>query len=63
MRERRKATPPIKFLEDLRVLRDALMEKGWDAGTLRYEEVQGAGHNEQAWAGRLGSVLTWLFGR
>lgn len=54
---------PAQVIEDLRLLRDALVEKGWDADTLHYEEIQGAGHNEQAWAGRFGSVLRWLFGK
>ncbi len=51
-------------VEDLRMLRDALVEKGWREGeTLRYAEVEGAGHNEQAWAARFGAVLEWLFPR
>ena len=54
----------IRTIEDLRLLRDALLEKGWQPDvTLRYWEVEGAGHNESAWAARFGSVLQWLFGK
>lgn len=55
---------PGQAIEDLRLLRNALMEKGWQEGvTLHYWEVAGAGHNEQAWAARFGAVLRWMFGR
>ncbi|SPE38495.1 putative esterase [Candidatus Sulfopaludibacter sp. SbA3] len=55
---------PARTIEDLRLLRDALVEKGWQEGaTLRYWEVEGAGHNEQAWGARFGAVLRWMFGR
>ena len=37
-----------------------LRAKGWD-GDLHYEEAEGAGHNEQAWAARFGRVLEYLF--
>ena len=51
-------------IDDLRLLRDALLAKGWQEGaTLRYQEVDGAGHNEQAWGARFGNVLEWLFPR
>jgi len=45
-------------LADLRLLRDALVEKQWD---LRYCEAEGAGHNEAAWGARFGAVLKFLF--
>ena len=49
-------------IADLRILRDALMEKGWRQGSdLCYCEVEGAGHNEQAWGARFGDVLRYLF--
>lgn len=55
---------PGRVIEDLRLLRHALTEKGWEDGkTLRYWEVEGAGHNEHAWASRFGEVLKWLFPR
>jgi predicted alpha/beta superfamily hydrolase len=59
----REGDAPAQAIEDLRLLRDALVEKGWQEGvTLHYSEVEGAGHNEQAWGARFGAVLQWLFG-
>ena len=53
---------PEAVIEDLRLLRDALLQKGWQEGTtLHYLEAVGAGHNEQAWGARFGAVLEWLF--
>ena len=53
---------PQQVVEDLRLLRGALLEKGWrEFVDLRYSEVPGAGHNEQAWAARFGSILEYLF--
>ncbi|MDR3700400.1 MAG: alpha/beta hydrolase-fold protein [Candidatus Sulfopaludibacter sp.] len=53
---------PAEVIADLRLLRDALLEKGWREGvTLHYLEAAGAGHNEQAWGARFGAVLEWLF--
>jgi predicted alpha/beta superfamily hydrolase len=50
-------------IADLRMMRDALLEKGWRYEVdLAYYEVPGAGHNEQAWAARLGEVLRYLYG-
>jgi predicted alpha/beta superfamily hydrolase len=49
-------------VEDARLLRDVLVEKGWRPGsTLEYREFAGAGHCEAAWGGRLGEVLSYLF--
>jgi enterochelin esterase-like enzyme len=45
---------------DLRILRDALLAKGW-AHHLEYREVEGAGHDELAWRQRFGDVLRWMF--
>jgi len=45
-------------VEDLRLLRDVLREKGIDPG---YLEVAGAGHNEAAWRARFGAILQFLF--
>lgn len=45
-----------------RVLRDCLLEKGWRMGeTLRYLEVPGAQHSENAWAARIDKVLKFLY--
>ena len=51
-------------IADLRLLRDALLERGWREGVdLCYREIPGAGHNEQAWGARFGDVLECLFPR
>jgi predicted alpha/beta superfamily hydrolase len=53
---------PEKVVEDARLLRQALGAKGWREGdNLCYREFPGAGHNEQAWAGRFALVLEYLF--
>jgi predicted alpha/beta superfamily hydrolase len=45
-------------------VRDALVEKGWTLGSdLRYVEVEGAEHTEDAWAARFPDVLRFLFPR
>ena len=47
---------------DARALRDALVAKGWVLEhDLHYLEVEGAQHNESAWASRVGDVLKWLY--
>ena len=52
------------FVEQAQELRDALVEKGWRIGQdLAYCEIEGAGHNEAAWAARFGQVLGYLFER
>ena len=49
-------------LDDARRLRDALVAKGWQAGRdLAYVEAQNAGHNEHAWAARVGPMLRFFF--
>jgi len=49
-------------IAELRMLRDALLARGWREGVdLRYSEVQGAAHNEDAWGARFGTVLEYLF--
>ena len=51
-------------IADLKLLRDALVEKGWREGVdLRCTVVPGAGHNERAWGARFGEVLQYLFPR
>ncbi len=50
--------------EGTRLLRDALTVRGWrEGGDLHYLEVEGAAHNEAAWAARTRPLLQWLFGR
>jgi predicted alpha/beta superfamily hydrolase len=47
--------------EKTRLLRDALVARGWREGVdLRYVEAEGQGHNETAWAQRIGPALAWL---
>jgi len=49
-------------LAGARRVRDALLAKGWTEGdTLHYEEVEGAGHSEQAWAALAPAMLRFLF--
>jgi predicted alpha/beta superfamily hydrolase len=53
---------PDRTVADVRKLRDALERKGWKRDVdLAYFEDQGAGHNENAWASRVGSMLQFLF--
>ena len=48
-------------LDDQRALRDALVARGYREGVdLHYEEIEGAPHNERAWAARLDRILAWL---
>jgi predicted alpha/beta superfamily hydrolase len=45
-----------------RLLRDALVKKGWVVGQdLMYLEADGGEHNEASWAARVGPVLEFLF--
>jgi len=47
---------------DARDLRDALLQKGWREGRdLAFDVDPGAKHDEAAWAGRIDSILTFLF--
>jgi len=47
--------------EKTRLLRDALVSRGWrEGGDLRYLEAEDGGHGEAAWAERLGPLLRWL---
>ena len=51
-----------KTVRDARELRDELMKAGWALGAdLVYAEIPEAGHNEAAWAGRVGPFLRFLF--
>lgn len=53
---------PQRILNDVRKLREALVQKGWKQGVdLSYLEAEGAGHNEGAWASRVGLMLQFLF--
>ncbi len=49
-------------LDDVRMLKAALVGAGWVAGKdLHYAEYEGGRHSEEAWADRAGEMLTWLF--
>jgi len=49
-------------VRDVEQFRDVLLEKGWRLGQdLRYQRIEGAEHNESAWAQRVGPFLQFLF--
>jgi len=49
-------------IPDVRLLRDALVAKGWVIPEdLMYFEARGGEHNERSWAKRVGKVLKFLF--
>ncbi len=49
-------------LRGARLLRSALIDKGWLEGRdLDYNEAKGAGHNEAAWTQRVAPMLRFLF--
>ena len=49
-------------VEDTRLLRDALVNKGWALNTqLKYTEVAGGKHNEASWSARFGDILKYLY--
>jgi len=51
-----------RIVHDVARFRDALLEKGWKLGEdLHYERVEGAEHNEAAWAKRVGPFLQFLY--
>jgi predicted alpha/beta superfamily hydrolase len=51
-----------KTVRDARELRDELVRAGWILGfDLQYSEIPEAGHNEAAWASRVGPFLKYLF--
>jgi hypothetical protein len=53
---------PERIVNDVRKLRALLIRKGWKEGhDLAYLEAEGAGHNEGAWASRVGLMLQFLF--
>jgi predicted alpha/beta superfamily hydrolase len=53
---------PQQVVEDARLLRDVLAERGWREGEdLLHREYAGAGHNERAWGARFGDVLNGLW--
>lgn len=60
----REGDEPERTVNDAVALRDHLVAKGWALGKeLAFYKDFGAQHNERAWAGRMGMVLMYLFGR
>ena len=51
-----------RIVKDVERFRDVLLEKGWRLEQdLHYERVEGAQHNEAAWAQRVGPFLRFLY--
>jgi predicted alpha/beta superfamily hydrolase len=51
-----------RIVEDVERFRDVLVGKGWGLDRdLHYQRVEGAEHNEAAWAQRVGPFLQFLF--
>jgi predicted alpha/beta superfamily hydrolase len=51
-----------RIVDEVENFRDVLLEKGWQLGRdLHYERVEGAEHNEAAWAQRVGPFLQFLY--
>jgi predicted alpha/beta superfamily hydrolase len=51
-----------RIVPDVEQFRDILLQKGWQLGRdLFYQRVDGAEHNEAAWARRVGPFLQFLY--
>ena len=51
-----------RIVPDVEQFRDILLEKGWQLGKdLSYQRIEGAEHNEAAWAQRVGPFLQFLY--
>ena len=51
-----------RIVQDVERFRDVLLEKGWKLGhDLHYERIDGAEHNEAAWAQRVAPFLQFLY--
>ena len=51
-----------RIVPQVEKFRDVLLEKGWQLERdLHYERVEGAEHNEAAWAQRVGPFLQFLY--
>jgi len=51
-----------RIVEDVERYRDILLSRGWRLDEdLRYERIEGAEHNEAAWARRVGPFLRFLY--
>jgi predicted alpha/beta superfamily hydrolase len=51
-----------RIVPDVEQFRDILLQKGWQLGKdLSYQRIEGAEHNEAAWAQRVGPFLQFLY--
>jgi len=51
-----------RIVQDVEQFRDVLLQKGWQLERdLHYDRVEGAEHNEAAWAQRVGPFLRFLY--
>jgi len=51
-----------RIVEDVQRYRDILLSRGWREGSdLHFEQVEGAEHNEAAWARRVAPFLRFLY--
>jgi len=51
-----------RIVEDVERYRDILLSRGWrNELDLHYERIEGAEHNEAAWARRVGPFLRFLY--
>jgi predicted alpha/beta superfamily hydrolase len=51
-----------RIVPEVEQLRDILLQKGWQLGKdLSYQRIEGAEHNEAAWAQRVGPFLQFLY--
>lgn len=51
-----------RIADEVERFRDVLLQKGWEAErTLHFERIEGAEHNEAAWARRVRPFLEFLF--
>ena len=60
-KEGRDAKEAQATVDGARLLKDALIKKGWSGNDLKYSEAEGAEHNEKAWAARVEQILEFLF--
>ncbi len=61
-KEGRTTESALQAVLDVRLLKETLQKKGWKLGVdLNYLEVEGAEHNETAWAARVEQILKFLF--
>jgi enterochelin esterase-like enzyme len=51
-----------RIVHEVEEFRDILLQKGWELGKdLQYQRIEGAEHNEAAWAERVGPFLQFLY--